>query len=344
MRRLLKLLPILLLAPAAGLLYQYLGTQRDKRRFPQEKNLIDIGEGRQLYLSEQGEGTPTVIFESGIGATSQNWTWLQREVSRFTRTITYDRCGLGWSTPSPSPRIPSNIVRELHTLLKRAGIPPPYLLIGHSFGGLVVQRFAADHPSEVAGLILIDPMRPHEWPPFSDAQRVEIRRGLLLSAIGAPLARFGIARLAMTSLLGGSGVTSRIIARITGPGGRYLFTRIAGEVGKMPREAWPIVIAHWSSPLFYRGLGDHLRAVPDSTREMHPSASTHSIPILLLLASTSQPLTPEALNHLSPNARQLVVEQSEHWVHLDQPHRVLNAIQSMLEELRSTPANPTTEN
>lgn len=336
MPRLLKLLPLLLVIPAAGIVYQWLGTRRDKRSFLDSNKLIDLGEGRQIYLCQMGEGKPTVIFESGIGATSQNWTWLQQQISRHASTVSYDRLGLGWSSPATTRRTPSNIARELHALLEQAGITPPYLLVGHSFGGLVARRFAADHPGKVAGVLLIDPMRPEQWPPFSDAQRNEIDRGLLFSKIGAPLAHIGVVRLTMTSLLCGSGRIPRAIGRITGPEGRFLFGRITTEVGKMPPECRPAIVATWSSPNFYRGLAAYLNAIPHSTVEMHQAPPIDGIPVVILTAANATPLDNEALARIGSNARQLNPEQTTHWIHLDQPHHVLNAIQTLLEEIRST--------
>jgi len=340
MPRLLKLLPILLTIPAAGILYQWLGKRRDQRRFLDSTKLIDIGEGRQMYLYKIGNGSPTVIFESGIGATSQNWTWLQQQLGRYTTTISYDRLGLGWSSPATTHRTPSNIARELHALLEQAGVAPPYLLVGHSFGGLVVRRFAADYPGKVTGVLLIDPMRPDQWPPFSDAQRNEIDRGLLFSKIGAPLARIGIVRLTMTSLLCGSGRIPRAIGRITGPEGRFLFGRITTEVGKMAPECRPAIVATWSSPNFYRGLAAYLNAIPASTVEMHHAPPIDGIPVVILTAANASPLDDEALARIGTNARQLHPEETTHWIHLDQPHHVLNAIQTLLEEIHASQPTP----
>ena len=337
MPRLLKLLPILLLAPAAGILYQWLGTRRDKKHLLDPQKLINIGEDRQIYLHKTGTGSPTVIFESGIAATSQNWTWLQQQLSRHTTTISYDRLGLGWSSPATNDRTPSNLATEHHTLLGQAGIGPPYLLVGHSFGGLVARRFAADHPGKLAGVLLIDPMRPDQWPPFSEAQQNEIKRGLIFSRIGAPLARLGIVRLAMTSLLLGSGRLSRAIGRITGPEGRFLFDRINCEVGKMPTECRPVIVATWSSPNFYRSLAAYLNAVSASTVEMLAVPPIEGVPVVILTAANATPLDDEALSRIGSNVRQVHPQNTTHWIHLDQPHHVLDAIQSLLEEIHSTP-------
>jgi len=338
MRGLLWLLLLLILPFVAGLIYQRVGAFRDRQRFLGQGRLIDAGNGRRVYLSSMGSGSPAVIFESGIAATSQNWANLQKAVGKFALSVAYDRDGLGWSSPASSERTPSNIARELHDVLREAGIPPPYVLVGHSFGGLVSRRFALDYPDEVIGLVLVDAMRTEDWPPVNETQRSTMERGIRLAKIATPIARFGIARLAATSLLCRSGMASRLLTRSTGAGGRHVLDRVTCEVGKMPREVWPIVAAHWSSPGFYRGLATHLQAVPASVIEMHDAPPIADIPVLLLTAGTAEPLSSEALARIGTAAEQKIATRSGHWIHLDEPELVLEAIRGIVEQTRSVEA------
>ncbi len=342
MRRIVKLSLAAAAIPAAGLLYQWAGAKRDRERFLTPGSLIDIGAGRQMFLSQKGTRGPTVIFESGISATSLNWTDLQQITSMFARTITYDRAGLGWSSPCTSERTPSNIVGELRLLLACAEIPPPYILVGHSFGGVVVRRFAIDHPDEVSGLVLVDPMRPEDWNDENDLTRDELHQGLRLTKVGLPCAHFGLARLAITSLLCGSGKTARVLSHISGPDGQRVFERLTTEVSKMPRETHAIVAAHWSSPHFYRGMAAHLRAIPATVLEMREATPIPDIPIVVLTPATAEPLSREALDRIGPTAEQIIAEKSTHWVHLDEPHLVLEAIRGIAEQIRSGPRVPLT--
>ncbi len=122
----------------AGFAYQSIGSHRDRLRYAGLGRWVTIDQGYKLYLLEQGAGGPTVLFEAGIGATNLNWRHIQETVSRFTGTASYDRGGLGWSSRCRTARTPVNIAQELHDLLEHAEIKPPYILVGHSFGGLVI--------------------------------------------------------------------------------------------------------------------------------------------------------------------------------------------------------------
>jgi len=117
-------------------------------KYPAPGKLVDVG-GYRLHLNCQGQGGPTVVMESGNGNFSLNWGRVPREVAKFTRVCTYDRAGLGWSDRSPQPRTAHNLVADLHTLLARSGVEPPYVLVGHSLGGMLMRLYAHEHPDQV---------------------------------------------------------------------------------------------------------------------------------------------------------------------------------------------------
>jgi pimeloyl-ACP methyl ester carboxylesterase len=315
---------------AMGFSYQWLGSHYDRRRYAGEGRWIDIGEGRRLYLLEKGSGGTTVLFESGIAATNLNWCHIQERVSRFSTTASYDRGGLGWSSPCPSPRTPINIASELHKMLDGAGIKPPYILVGHSFGGLVMRRFALLYPEEVTSVILVDPMRCEEWPPMDPAKQALLDRGSKLTGYAIPIARLGLARLAVTSLLCRSGRIAERLAEAAGNGGKYVLGRIKSEVGKMPQEVWPVVAAHWSRPGYYVGMRSHVMAVPDTVREMQDAEPIRGIPVLLLTPEASSPLSEDCLRRIGDNVQQVIASESAHWIHLDQPDLVINSIRDMV--------------
>jgi pimeloyl-ACP methyl ester carboxylesterase len=326
-------LPLVLAVAAvpvlAGFLYQWLGSYYDRLRFARTGRWIDIGNGRKHYLLEKGSGESTVLFEAGIAATNLNWCNIQEEVSQFASTASYDRGGLGWSSPSQSARTPRNIAVELHEQLSRAEIKPPYILVGHSFGGLVMRRFAQLYPDEVTSLVLVDPMRCEEWPPLNPTKQAMIDQVAKLSMYAIPIARFGLARLAVTSLLCRSGRIAEKLAGIGGDRGLHVLERIRGEVGKMPREVWPMVAAQWSRPGYYAGMRNHVEAVPDSVREIQNAEPIRGIPVLLLTPGNSSPLSEDGLRLIGDNVQQVIAPASAHWIHLDEPQLVIDSIREM---------------
>lgn len=320
---------------AAGFLYQFFGARRDRLRYTNQGRWVEIGRGQKLYVVEKGSGGPAVLFEAGIAATNLNWHHIQEKVSCFTATASYDRIGLGWSSPCRSLRTPGNISAELHTMLEIAGIKPPYILVGHSFGGLVMRRYATKYPKDVAGVVLVDPMRCEEWPPLNPDKQRMVDRGKRLSGYAIPIAQFGLARLAVTSLLCRSGKISGHLAGASGMGGRHVLKRVTEEVAKMPREVWPVVAAHWSRPGYYAGMQRHVAAVPHAVSEMQETDPIRDIPVLVLTPGKSTPLSDKCLEKIGNNVRQVIAAESAHWIHLDEPELVVDSIRKMV---TSTPA------
>ena len=173
-----------------GTIYQRVGRSNDARRFPPFGCLIDIGDA-SLHVYTIGEGSPPVVFEAGIAATSLSWQLVQPEIAKFTKTASYDRAGLGWSGASLQPLTVWHLADELRTAMNRADIPKPRTLVAHSYGALVVIAYAVRHPSEIAGMVLVDPVATCEWGEPSESHLKTLRRGILLSRRGALLARLG---------------------------------------------------------------------------------------------------------------------------------------------------------
>lgn len=129
---------------------------------------IWVGNHR-LHLNCIGEGSPTVIFDSGLGGSSLDWVRVQPQVASFSRACSYDRAGYGWSDAGPQPRDSARISRELEILLGNASVPAPYLLVGHSFGGFNVRLYSHNNPQQVAGLVLVDPSHEDQFRRFEEA-------------------------------------------------------------------------------------------------------------------------------------------------------------------------------
>jgi pimeloyl-ACP methyl ester carboxylesterase len=192
-KALLGLVLVLALLAGAGAVYQAVATGRAQRVQPAPGVLVDVGAHR-LHLACIGEGSPTVVLDAALGNMSTHWALVQQEVARTTRVCAYDRAGLGWSEPGPGPRDAAHITSELHTLLGNAGIPGPYVMVGHSFGGLYTQLYAARYADQVAGVVLVEASHPQQFirPPDGQQNYEQARR---LYTIAPVLAWLGVVRL-----------------------------------------------------------------------------------------------------------------------------------------------------
>jgi pimeloyl-ACP methyl ester carboxylesterase len=173
--------------------YETVREATDARAYPMPGQLIDVG-GHRLHLNCVGSGAPTVVLEAGGGEMSSNLGWITPALARSTRVCAYDRAGRGWSEPADTPQDGTQIATDLHTLLQRGHVPGPYVLAGHSFGGLYVLTFAARYPTDVAGMVLVDSTAPRSGtasPADQDSNDVLGR----ISALISSSARLGLGRL-----------------------------------------------------------------------------------------------------------------------------------------------------
>jgi len=315
----------------AGALYQRLGVRRDARLWPPPGRMTHIGDGNRIHLYALGSGSPTVVLESGISATCLNWRGVQKALAELTRVVAYDRAGLGWSDASDVPRTPSQIAAELHAALGAAGIEPPYVLAGHSFGGLAVRRFALLYPNEVAGVVLVDPLAPEEFSPLTDHNRRILALGIRLARRGAFLARIGLVRAAVALVMSGSRRLPKAIGRCTSGHGATVINRIVGEVGKMPREVWPMVAAHWAHPKSFLGMAAHFESLPASAEEMTGTPPIEGIPVTVLTAGNNSRVPEEHIRAIATNILHVVAHDCGHWIHLDRPDLVVDAVRELVQ-------------
>jgi pimeloyl-ACP methyl ester carboxylesterase len=201
-KALLGLVVAVLALAVAGAIYQAIATELAERAYPAPGEMVGVG-GYRLHINCVGQGSPTVVLDSGLGDFSADWVRVQREVSGTTRVCAYDRAGMGWSEMGPDPRDARQITSELHTLLSKAGIEGPYVLVGHSLGGLSMLTYANRYPDEVAGVTLVDSSTEQDQfsqrPEAHDSHEPHEQKSAVvpqLERLGVSLpARLGIVRL-----------------------------------------------------------------------------------------------------------------------------------------------------
>jgi pimeloyl-ACP methyl ester carboxylesterase len=147
----------LLALPLLGIADEKSGTVINNVDYTKPQRLVSIESGRRLNIYCTGRGSPTVIFDSGLGDGTRVWGLIQPAIAKHARACSYDRAGLGFSDPPTRLSTSANAVDDLHRLLHDAHVKPPYVLVGHSLGGMNMKLYAETHLSEVAGLVFVDP-------------------------------------------------------------------------------------------------------------------------------------------------------------------------------------------
>jgi pimeloyl-ACP methyl ester carboxylesterase len=290
--------------------------------------LVDV-EGLQLHLLTAGQGSPTVVFEAGGLGWSLDWYLVFTQVAKFTRTCAYDRAGFGWSGPGPLPRTAGQIVDELHSLLHTAGIQPPYVMVGASFGGHTARLFAHRYPTEVAGIVLVDARHPD-----LDAKMPPSWRRLQKSGQGMCQFMLLASRLGLLNLLG----------------------KLAGEkayppvLNKLPEAMRLVYLAVGYQPKFFQANLDELAAVAESDQQLRAVGSLgslplevirHGIPSMFKSLPSAQAEQAErvwqdlqvALSQSSTAGRILVAKRSGHNIPVDQPELIVEAIKYVVQRI-----------
>lgn len=322
-----------LLGATLGLVYQKLGTRRDGRVYPPPGRLIDMGTHR-LHLLEAGSKGPTVLLEAGLMSTVLSWSDLQRRLAGSFRVVSYDRAGLGWSDLGPMPRTADRIADELHTLLERAAIPPPYILVGHSFGGLTMPLFAARFPSEVAGTVLIDPVVPAEWNPPSEHDRKLTRIGAKVCRRAAFLAQFGVIRFVAFLLTTRAKNVAASLVRLISRGSPAESGSVSSPwFAALPANEREMAGIFWVQSKFALTIASQMENLPTSAASVGQFANFSDQPVTILSARTA----PERrrLEHASmaerlPLGEYVLAGNSNHWIMQEDPDLVIRAIERVV--------------
>ncbi len=267
---------------------------------------IWVGNHR-LHLNCIGQGSPTVIFESGLGGTSLDWVRVQPQVAEFTRACAYDRAGYGWSDSGPMPRDSVNISQELDVLLGNAGVPAPYLLVGHSFGGLTVRLYSYLNPRKVAGLVLVDSSHEDQYRRFEAA-------GVKASAPR---------------------------------GQSFFIGNAFQIPAALPNDVAPVARSFAESRRSMVALLSELRHIRNSARQIRSMRMLSNIPLVVISHRVHDSPETNArtrrdrlwldmqaeLARRSTRGRHIIAATNDHYVHLSEPQIVVDSIRFVIDQL-----------
>ena len=308
---------------------------------PPPGRLVDIGTHR-LHTHCSGDGSPSVVFDAALGASSLSWSLVQPSIARVTRACAYDRAGFGWSDGGPMPRTAGRIADELHRLLLNAAVPRPYVMVGHSYGGIVMRIFAERHADEVAGLVLIEPAIPEEWANPTPEQQAQIRRGIRLCRYGTGAARSGVASVVARLVNLRALSAARALVALASRGAlRREDEGILAPIWKLPPEARRVLGRMWTRPQFFQALGSQIEHICQSATEMlrdtrHDFGEKPLVVISSSSADERRLRADLALAQQSQRGRHIVAPDSGHWVPLDNPQAVIEAIIDVVEDIRES--------
>jgi pimeloyl-ACP methyl ester carboxylesterase len=294
---------------ATGAAYERFAEYYDGQAFPQRGRSFDVG-GYRLNLNCSRQGSPAVVLDSGVGEPARVWALVQPQIAEFTRVCSYDRAGYGWSDAGPRPRTSSRIVEELHALLAQAGIAGPFILVGHSFGGLNARLYAAKYPGQVAGLVLVEASHPDQEakgfkPPVSP-----------LASLDPILLRLGVLR-----------------ALFVLDGARRLPAALHEELEYLMLQPKAIAASL-----------DEVRNFSASAAAVRATGKLGDMPLIVLTGAYSAQRNPRLhdvwihelqpdLVRLSTRGKQIVVD-SGHYIPLQQPEAVVQAVREVIAESR----------
>ena len=301
---------------------------------PAPGGLIDVG-GHRLHLHCQGVDGPPVVFDAALGASSLSWTYVLPEVAAFARACAFDRAGFGWSDAGPLPRTTGRIVEELRALLASAAVPPPYILVGHSFGGLTARLFLQRFPQDVAGLVLLDPAYPEDWVSPSAAHAALVRRGVQLCRYARHAARLRITHVVAALAQAGALGSARLAAFIASRGAlQRVDEEVMAPAAKLPSDVRAIAQRFWREAKFFEALGSQIESIGESAATVPVDQEFGDVPMVVVSGETNsdagQLARQERLAARSSRGRHVIARRSGHWIPLDRPDVVVAAVRDVM--------------
>ncbi len=312
-----SLLIVVLFLAAVGYLYENISEARDRRFNPMQGKFVEV-DGRRMHIDCAGDASPTVVLDSGLGDSYLSWRKVQPQIAAFTRVCSYDRAGLGYSDPSPRPRTSNVIAQELHALLQTANVPPPYVMVGHSMAGYDVRVFTSLYRNEVAGMVLVDASHPDQESRFPQALKDMEGSWHRESEFVAYSMPFGIPRL--LGLCEDDAVF-----------------RAANCNFHSAREQLEEINSFAESAAQARATGT-LGDMPLAVLSHDPDKPSSDLPPdVAKPTNEAWEKMQEDLAHLSTRGTQTVAKNSAHYIQIDRPDVVIEAVRRVVDEARQKP-------
>jgi pimeloyl-ACP methyl ester carboxylesterase len=270
----------------AGVIFQLIAERKDKMIFSYPGKMINVGD-HQLHIQVQGAGAPVVILEAASDGSSANWVWIMDEISRVTTVCAYDRAGHGWSEQSKGPGDAIYIAAELHTLLSKANVQGPLILVGHSAGGLFIKSYQQQFPTDVAGMVLVDADNENEvveLPGFNE----QLKADQHFAGIMSMLAGIGIPRLI------------------------FSMNKPAPDLPDLQGQQ---IRSFWSSAKHWQSLNRELDARLQTNKQVAEGRKELSIPLEIISAgrqSADWLKLQKEMESLSTNSRHTIIDSASH--------------------------------
>ena len=293
------------------------------KQYPAPGQMVDVG-GYKMHINCMGQGSPTVILAAGTADFSTTWANVQPEVAKLTRVCVYDRAGLGWSEPSPLPLTVNSTVDELHTLLVNARVQGPYVLVGHSLGGMHMRVYAHNYPDEVVGLIQVDLLHEDQAildPVYTKVNQVNVEPFRLLALLNST----GIIALAPQSIpnpgLPDAAYAQYQASLATTNFFKTTIAEVNAQAGHCAEVRALKITGFGNMPLIVitRGRANTTASLSDTENQQSEDVWQALQPVLAGLSS---------------QGKHIIAEQSGHMIQFDQPELVIDAIREMLNAIQ----------
>lgn len=325
----LGLVALVIVLTIVGAIYEALGRRSAEANYPPRGKMVDIG-GRRMHIDCRGTGSPTVIFESGLGTGGTlDWTLVHDKIARFTRACAYDRAGIMWSDAKDTPQRAAAVADDLHATLKGAGIADPLVLVGHSIGGPYIRTYVGRYGDQVAGLVFVDGSYPDQVARLGKVTGIDVhpKRASLLMHGASALSWTGIVRFMMSD----------------------------AAKGKLPEDAAARLGAYVSKSV--KGATSELDGFDRTMDDARAVRSFGNRPVIALTALA--PFKPEELKSagmtpeqgarfkqewktmhaeqaaLSTRGRQQIVTDAGHYIQVDRPNTVISAVREVVGDVRA---------